>query len=108
MIDKIAITKLVHFLQDGGTKADLAKDTGLAYRTVESWLNYWHNHEPKMVYVCGWEAARNGARTVKVYKWGSKKDTPPPKKSQADRSRDYRARKRLDRCRFHQPAGRLQ
>lgn len=108
MIDMIAITKLIDFLKDGGTKADLAKDTGLAYRTVERWLNHWYKQTPKMVYISDWEAAKNGARIVRVYKWGSKADRPQPKKSTKTRAQEYRDRKRLGRAYFHEPARRVQ
>jgi hypothetical protein len=104
----IAITNLISFLKEGGTKAELAKDTGLSQNTVARWLNHWHKQTPKMVYISNWEAAKNGARVVRVFKWGSHSDRPQPKKTHKERSKEWRDRKRLDRCMFHEPARKVQ
>jgi hypothetical protein len=54
-------------------------------------------HKERLIHVAGYERAVNGARVIRLYAWNpGAKDTPQPRASHAQRSRQYRARKKAN------------
>ena len=78
-------------LDDPCTCFELAEETGLHLVTVQSLIRCFRKH--KLVHVSAWDVDKKGRAAVAVYSFGRGKSKPRPKKTGAERTAAYRARK---------------
>ena len=92
-INAIMQAQLIKLLLEGTyTCAELAEMTGLHYVTL---LQYTRElHRAGAAHIAAWEKDQRGRDLAKIYKLGAGKDKPRQKKTQAERQRAYRAKKK--------------
>lgn len=71
---------------------ELADHSGLHYITVGDWVRVWH--KLKLVHISGWDPDSLGRPNVKLYSFGPGPDVKRMRKSDAQKARDYRIRKK--------------
>ena len=91
-INRFTQANLIALLLEGTYSCkELAEQTGLHYVTV---LDYTRElRRAKAAHICAWEPDARGRYTTKITKVGVGKDAPKPKKTGAQRSAAYRAKK---------------
>ena len=76
---------------DPQTVYDLVDDLGLAERTVRRFIEALKKE--KLIYISSWTMGPGGRKKTPVYKWGEGEDKTYPRKSDKQRTAEYRARK---------------
>lgn len=79
-------------LTDPVTPYELADETGLHIVTAQRLMKIFKKH--KVVHVSAWEPNTRGIDTTPVYTLGEGKHKPKRRKSDAQRTSEYRARKK--------------
>ena len=92
-INAILQAQLIKLLMEGTyTCQELADETGLHYVTV---LQYTRElHRIGAAHISGWEKDLRGRDLAKIYKLGEGRDKPRQRKTQAERQRAYRTKKK--------------
>ena len=92
-INAILQAHLIKLLLEGTyTCAELAEMTGLHYVTVCQYTR--ELHRAGAAHIAGWDKDRRGCDVLKIYKIGAGRDKPRQRKTMAERSTSYRARKK--------------
>lgn len=83
---------------EGSTINDLVDRVGLSKDAVSEYVNELRNVRPKILRVDEWQEGKRNGHLVPVYVFGSGPDQRrPPKKTNAERARDYRLRRKARR-----------
>jgi DNA-binding MarR family transcriptional regulator len=86
---------LEEMLEGPSTAQNLAEHTGMSLITVQRTLRVMHRRG--LVYISGWEKDSTSRWAVRVFTFGKGKDAKrPPPKPRAQKSREHRAKTRLD------------
>lgn len=72
---------------------ELALEVGVAHITAYRILRALK--AMKVVHICGWEKDSMGRHQIPVFKFGEGKNKARPKKTGAEKTRDYRVRKQM-------------
>lgn len=74
--------------------ANLADYTGLCEHTVRRYVLALREAKPKrLAYIAGWDEDVRGNPSIRLFLFGSKKDVPRPKQTNAERLRRAKKRK---------------
>lgn len=88
---------IANLMDEPITVIELSKRIDLNIHTVRKYVNAMRMIRPKIIRVAWWEEGRNPQFPLPVpaYQLGTGQDAPrPPKKSEALKCREYRARKK--------------
>jgi hypothetical protein len=87
-------------MADPHTAHEMVEISGLHIITVQHLMRIFKRH--KIVHIVGWEKDSLGRDTTPVFAFGTGRDTPRTKLTQAQRTEAYRQRQRLKLLTVHE------
>lgn len=91
-MNAVAYALMVKDLMIGASYADLAESTGIGHKALIGYVRALHKAE--CVFICGWDPDARMAMTRPVFKLGTGRDKPRPRRSNADIKKAHRVRQK--------------